>query len=180
MNAKTCPQCEAELLNSARTCHACGYEFIEQEPEHLRGHRPGFVTAYALITGIGAGLLILADILFGVFFIPGSFGVGASSSSDVWVSLLCAIPIALGVLVIGVLYLLLVRGLWRLKRWARTTTIVLHCLSVPTSLILAFGILALADVEVEQEMRICGVAVVQTVVSSLILYWFASHGEYFD
>lgn len=68
-------------------------------------------------------------------------------------------------IVVAVLYFLLARGLWRLRNWARIIVIILQSLSV------LVGIIGLFSGNV--------VSLVGLAVGGYILYWFASHGEYF-
>jgi len=74
--------------------------------------------------------------------------------------------VVLGGLVAGGLELGLGIGIWRLKNWARIIVMVLQGLGVIVGLISLFmGNL---------------ISIVSLAVGGYILYWFASHGEYFD
>jgi len=117
------------------------------EVTYSRVHdRPGCVTAYAVLLGIGAGLIGLAGIWYGL-------------SEEEFGGMVFAV-------VVAVLEFLLARGVWRLKNWARIIVIVLQSLGILA------GIVGLFSGNV---LNLVGLA-----IGGYILYWFASHGEYFE
>jgi hypothetical protein len=117
--------------------------------------RPGCVTAYAILMGIAAGILGILGLVGGL--------VGGE------------VVLGLFVGVMSVLYFFLARGLWQLKNWARILLIVLHGLSIVSGLV-RMGI-GLSDAD--PSVTICGAAI-GLAISGYIIYWFASHGEYFS
>ncbi len=117
--------------------------------------RPGCVTAYAILLGIGAvvsciaGFLLLADSRDGI----------QGLSAIVFAAVTAA------------LYLVIARGLWLLRNWARIVVIVLQVLSV-------LGILS--QLPNNSSGLVLILAVFGLAIAAYILYWFASHGEYFS
>jgi hypothetical protein len=73
--------------------------------------------------------------------------------------------------VIAALYFVIARGLWLLRNWARIVVIVLQVLSV-------LGILS--QLPNNSSGLVLIVAVFGLAIAAYILYWFASHGEYFE
>lgn len=129
-----CEKCRAKLSKPGR-------------PVYSRTHdRPGCVTAYAVLLGIGAGLAGVGGIAY-----------GASEEEFGTIGI---------VIVVAALEILLAIGLWRLKNWARIIVIVLQSLSMLA------GVIGLLSGNV--------VSLVGLAVGGYILYWFASHGEYFE
>jgi hypothetical protein len=116
--------------------------------------RPGCVTAYAVILGIGAVLVGLLGII-SIF----------ASVSDADLSIGPAIIF----LAAAVVDFLIARGVWRLKNWARIAVIVVQSLGILFSLLGLFA----------QALPVFG-TVIGLGVSGYIVYWFASHSEYFD
>jgi hypothetical protein len=139
------------------------------EPTHSRSHkRPGCVTAYAILLGIGAGLAGL----FGIWSIVAVIVEGTFESDPVLLTFFFIFLFA-----IAILDFLLARGLWRLKNWARIAIIVLQSLGVLFALL---GLCATFDSSGSDAVpAICG-TVIGLGISGYIIYWFASHGEYFD
>jgi hypothetical protein len=125
--------------------------------------RPGCVTAYALLLGIVAAL------------------VGGAVVSSVLVAIVtgdtAGMPVgglAILLALAGVEFLIAV-GVWRLRNWARIAVIVVQSLAIVTSLLGLVATLEGGDVALSLGGTLIGVG-----VSGYIIYWFASHGEYFD
>jgi hypothetical protein len=116
--------------------------------------RPGCVTAYAILLGIAAVVSCMAGFLL-LFARDGIQGL----SSIVFAA------------VIAALYFVIARGLWLLRNWARIVVIVLQVLSV-------LGILS--QLPNNSSGLVLIVAVFGLAIAAYILYWFASHGEYFE
>ena len=116
--------------------------------------RPGCVTAYAILLGIAAVVSCMAGFLL-LFARDGI----QSLSSIVFAA------------VIAALYFVIARGLWLLRNWARIVVIVLQVLSV-------LGILS--QLPNNSSGLVLIVAVFGLAIAAYILYWFASHGEYFE
>lgn len=112
--------------------------------------RPGCITATALFISIIAvaylGRAVLAVLVTGD---TGSM-VGAITTG-----------------VLAGIYLLVARGLWQLKNWARIAFIVLNCL----------GIILIILIMISLPVFVPGI--IGLVISGYIVYWFASHGESF-
>jgi hypothetical protein len=119
--------------------------------------RPGCVTAYAILLGIAAVVSCMAG-----FFLP------ANSRDGIGIQGLSSIVFAA---VIAALYFVIARGLWLLRNWARIVVIVLQVLSV-------LGILS--QLPNNSSGLVLIVAVFGLAIAAYILYWFASHGEYFE
>ena len=66
-------------------------------------------------------------------------------------------------------------SVWRLRDWARVAVIVVQSLAIVTSLLGLVAALQGGDVALSLGGTLIGVG-----VSGYIIYWFASHGEYFD
>jgi len=134
--------------------------------------RPGCVTAYAVLLGIAAALIALGGIVGGISMMADRYG-----------SVLVGFVTIVIASVIAVLYFLLARGLWLLRNWARIIVIVLQSLGILVSLLSMCGTLAASSGSYGYQSNpgaaICG-AVVGLAIGGYIIYWFASHGEYFD
>lgn len=89
-------------------------------PAYSRAHdRPGCVTAYAVLLGIGAGVIGLGGI---------AYGISEESLGGVAFAV-----------VVAALEFLLASGIWRLKNWARIIVIVLQSLGVLAGVITLFS-----------------------------------------
>ena len=140
------------------------------------GERPGCVTLYAVFLGITAGLTAIT----GITSFSGLIAGYNSRNSSLGVIQ------AAGALVLAGLALLLAKGLWQLKNWARITVIVIQSLGVLISVLLfrVFG-MGYAREGLSNEvdpfhlilMIIWGIML--CVIPGYIIYWFASHRECF-
>ena len=119
--------------------------------------RPGCVTAYAVF-------LVIA---FAVTALGGIIEAGGHISAIFTAS------------VLAVLCFLLVRGLWRLRNWARIIVIVLQSLMLLSGLRLVYGTLRSYSYISDPIPYVTGQFVAAAVVG-YVLYWFASRREYFD
>ena len=143
-------------------------------PAYTRSReRPGCVTIYASLLGITASLIALFGIIAGIAMISGRYGSGAVG---------LVIIVVAGVM--AGLEFLLARGLWQQKNWARITVIVLQSLSVLSNLLSVCGTLGVSSYSsyghrTDPTAVICG-AIGGLAIGGYIIYWFASHGEYFS
>jgi len=156
-------------------CERCGAYLMKtgQQARKYLPERPGCLTAYAILTWIGAGFSILAGLIFsGLMF----------TDTD-----LIAIGCLVGPLVIifGVLYIFLGLGLWNQKNWARIVVIVLQSLGIAATLfqvcllvLLSSSYGSLYGYGDSTWLSICS-TVIGLAVSGYILYWFATNGDYF-
>ncbi|MBN1955977.1 MAG: hypothetical protein JW900_13135 [Anaerolineae bacterium] len=153
-----CEQCQTKLVSPGKPAYSPSYD------------RPGCVTAYAVILAIAAGLMVVGGLIGGIVMMSEEGGVLG----------LVVIVVALG---IAVLYFLLARGLWRLKNWARVVIIVLQSLGIVSGLLQIIGLLSVSSSpygsQVDPTGAICG-GLVGLGLGAYIIYWFASHGEYFS
>jgi hypothetical protein len=148
-----CEKCHARLARPA------------QQTTALSRDRPGCVTAYAILVGIGSGIIGLGGLAVGVAQLsqPGNAGAG-----------LATITIAVTV---GVLCGLFTRGIWHLKNWARIVVIVLQGIACAAYLLSACASLASSSRTTSGPALLS--ALVGLAISGVIIYWFVSHGEYF-
>lgn len=125
--------------------------------------RPGCVTAYALFLCLAAALLGGAAIASVVLpLVTGDTAFVPAGSLVVLLALA------------GLEFLIAV-GVWRLRNWARVAAMVLHSLGILISLSGLLTILGGADIALVVARTLIAVG-----VGGYILYWFASHSEYFD
>ncbi len=124
---------------------------LEVVPAATPQQRPGCVTAYALITGIG----ILLYALFSIFV---TIAGGMDEAGLIEIGT---------VLILAGLFIAVAVGLWRLQNWARIAVIVLQSFSLILSIILmlngAFGFPGLIGL----------------FVGGYTIYWFATNHRYF-
>ena len=126
--------------------------------------RPGCVTAYAVLLGIGSVVMLLT----GILLIREVYGA---------IEGLLYIGIA-GLL--AALYFLLARGLWLQKNWARVVVIVLQSLGIASGLLSACAaIVSSGPYEPSPLPTICG-ALVGIGISAYIINWFATNKYYFE
>lgn len=149
-----CERCQTKLKSPNRSTYT-------YEPE-----RPGCVTAYAIFIGIVAGLIAIGG-LFGGFYLMGGEGHNSGLAG------LFVILVAGGG---AVLEIVIARGLWLLKNWARILVIVLQSLSILINLISMC--VSLSGSSDNSGTSIAG-KIIATVINAYIVYWFANNGEYF-
>lgn len=113
--------------------------------------RPGCVTAYALLTAIGAVLYALGS----------SFLAIASGMDDASILAIVTLLLLTGIIIAVAV------GLWRLNNWARIATIVLQSLNLMISIMLAIG------------GAIVIPSLIGIVVGGYTIYWFAVNGRFF-
>jgi hypothetical protein len=113
--------------------------------------RPGCVTAFVILVGIGVALSVLTSII-GVSVAP---YVDTGSMIEIVITVASAI-----------LYGAIAVGLWQLKNWARIAVIVLLGLNLLLLIALLFSGLFFA--------------VIGLLIGGYCLYWFAAHAEYFN
>jgi hypothetical protein len=77
---------------------------------------------------------------------------------------------------IAVLEIVIAKGLWELKNWARILVIVLQSLSIVTGLISLC--LYFSDSSSGSGIRLAG-RIIGIIINAYIVYWFASNDEYF-
>ena len=124
--------------------------------------RPGCVTAYAVLLGVGAAIMVVGGLLSGIS--EGEF------------------LILLVLVILGVLYFLLARGLWLLRNWARIIVIVTHSLGMAGAIIsacLALGSGSSGYAYTDPTYSFCS-AGISLAISGYIIYWFSSNKDYFD
>lgn len=150
-------------------CEKCRTKLVSPDRPAYPGsrERPGCVTAYVVLLSIGAGLTVLGTIVVGI-------GMMAESSEYAGggVFLIGAAIVA------GVLYFLLARGLWLLRNWARIIVIVMQSLGILGNLLSMLGALGSSEYMSNSASAICG-SLGGLALGGYVLYWFASHGEYF-
>jgi len=138
--------------------------------------RPGCLTAYVILLWIGAAFSILGGLLF--------TGLMMSDRNLIAVGCLGG-PL---IIALGVFYIFLGLGLWRLKNWARIVVMVLQGLGIAGTLLelclLLYLYLSTSSMY-GYELTTSNCAsiasgMVGLVVSGYILYWFATNGLYFE
>lgn len=149
-----CEKCHAQLARPAQPATALPHD------------RPGCLTAYAILLGIASGFIGLGGLAVGVVQVgqPGNAGAG-----------LVTMTIAVTV---GVLYGLLTRGIWRMRNWARVVVIVLQGIACAINVLSACASLSTSSSTASGPVLLAAFA--GLAISGVIIYWFASHGEYFD
>jgi tetratricopeptide (TPR) repeat protein len=135
--------------------------------------RPGCVTAYAVLLGIGACMIALGGIIGGTGLMSASHG-----------SKLAGQTVIVLTIILAMLYFLFARGLWNLKNWARIIVIVTNALGEMSNLFAVIRALSGSSLETygyqgDPTAAICGSAG-GLVVGAYVLYWFIAHREYFD
>ena len=135
--------------------------------------RPGCVTVYAVLLGIGAGMIALGGIVGGTGLMSASYGSKLAGQAVMAVAIILA-----------TLYFLLARGLWNLKNWARIIVIVTNALGEMSNLLAVIRGFSGSPLEAYgyqgvPTAAICGSAG-GLMVGAYVLYWFITHREYFD
>jgi len=153
--------------------------------------RPGCLTIYAILLGIGGAFGLLGVILAGL-----ALGLGGDMLKETmrYVTELGMLSInfsmfwlSLGIgFVAAIINLALAVGLWNLKNWARITAIVLQAISLLATIVqgvftVSAARLASASAGLEGVPIpiLCGV-LFGFVVSGYIIFWFIANGELFD
>jgi hypothetical protein len=165
-----------------------------QEVVTMKRKRPTGITILAILYYIAGAVMFLGGcsmlwVLYEVKTDPGAFALSvgfmqymAIVEYETWFWGFSALSLFLSVLLFFLGW-----GLWKLKKWARIIVIVLHSLGVLGSLGSMCGILGLAysyepyrhhDPTAAIYGAIVGLAIGGYIIC--IIYWFASHGEYFD
>jgi hypothetical protein len=126
------------------------------------GKRPGCLTAYALLLGLVA-ILHSAGVIFYIMV-----AVIFQDTAGLPVG---GLALQLAVALVEVL---IAWGVWRLRSWARTAVIVLQSLGI-VAILLGVG----ASLEGPDAALTLGAVLIGVGISGYIIYWFASHGEYF-
>jgi hypothetical protein len=124
--------------------------------------RPGCLTAYALLLGLVA-ILHSAGVIFYIMV-----AVIFQDTAGLPVG---GLALQLAVALVEVL---IAWGVWRLRSWARTAVIVLQSLGI-VAILLGVG----ASLEGPDAALTLGAVLIGVGISGYIIYWFASHGEYF-
>lgn len=134
------------------------------EPASSRSDkRPGCVTAYAVFLGLGAALYF-GGIVFAALvavFIGDTTGMSVGA-------------VAIQLAVAGLCFVMS-RGLWRLRNWARIAVIVVQSVGI-----VFFLLRLVASWEGRDASFVLGAAVISVVINGYFIYWFVSHGEYFN
>jgi len=132
--------------------------------------RPGCVTAYAVLLGIIAAFAGLAGLLFGfTTMINREFNLAAG------------LVLSVVMLAVGGFYIMVSRGLWELKNWARIVIIVTSSIGLigPVLSILVVLVSPTSAQGVDPLIYLCLVGV-QSAIPGYFLYWFSANGKYFQ
>jgi hypothetical protein len=168
-NTIYCSACGHSNLSWRSVCEKCRAQLATPNKTYVptRWERPGCVTAYAILLWGSAALAGIGG--------PISALILASEKEDSVVLALFLAAVAIGAAALNVA---IGWGLWHLKNWARILVIVFQSLGVASSLASLCLTLALASGEVEPT-RLCS-TIVGLAINGYIIYWFASHSEYFN
>ena len=160
-NRKLCPNCNTENQADSQYCSECGasLDSIETAKPSLPVanplERPGFITAYAILLGMGAGFSIL--MILGVFISnPRGFSYALKLTRDSALALSYFFGMA-------IILSAFAFGLWRLREWARLGMIGFLMLGLLITLPLNPAGLIIA-----------------LPISGYVIYWLASNGKYFN
>lgn len=159
-----CPSCGRFNASWRSVCEQCHTQLAPPDrPTSASLHtRPGCVTVYAILLGAGAFFLAISSLIGGIIVL----------GSDVAIGLLLMV----GGSALAALEFLIARGLWNMRNWARIIVIILQILGVLNGLlqmflrIAIFGSVSLIDI---------GIFILGLAIGGYVIYWFASHGEYF-
>ncbi|MEW5872158.1 MAG: hypothetical protein AB1894_23050 [Chloroflexota bacterium] len=144
-----CPACGHLTPKWRSECEQCRAN-LSSGQRSVQGERPGCLSAYAILQGIAGVILFIAAIV--------SNSENAFGGSDAWILLF--------LFALGGVQIALAWGLWGLKKWARTLTMVLIGINVAVSFISIFT------------GNIFGI--VSGFIGLAILNWFQKNGEYFS
>ena len=156
--------------------------------------RPGCLTLYAILLGLGGVFGLLGVVLMGLVL-----GLGGSALEEAMrqVSDMGMMPfdfpfmsifwLSLGIgLISAIINLAMAIGLWNLKNWARIITIVFQVIGLLGSVVQ--GVLTIvaaraastaAGLESVPIPMLCGV-LFGFVISAYIIFWFIANGDLFD
>lgn len=166
-----CKNCGTKLqLRSASPAAnvAASHSVRNRQPFHTP-ERPGCVTVYAVLVGISGTLGILGGLGFGVF----SLG---DSRTNVGVGLFTTILI-FGA---GGFQLLLAKGLWDLKNWARILVIIGNSLAlIGPILTLIYLMLTPNTLGRAETMPALIGGLVELAIAGYFVYWFSDNANYF-
>jgi hypothetical protein len=185
LNKIPCPSCGHLNAPGRLTCESCGTNLLKT-PSYAAAmpgarpgrvtpkERPGCVTVYAVLLGIGGAATSLQGI--GLF----AEEVGLSESLTCGISLL-----------FSAFYFSMAYGLWNLKNWGRILVIVSRSLQIAVQLCAWVALIAMAmvyslgnghdaSIGLEVWLIITLFALVGLAVNIVIIWWFASHKEYFN
>ena len=126
--------------------------------------RPGCVTAYAILTWLGAAVYLIAAFVVGMSLASEVVAAGVIILICGW--LLAAIPIATGV------------GLWQMKKWGWGLVILSQGLGVIGALFYMLAAFLAASVR-EALPLVCG-GMTGLLINGGILYWFITNRHLFD
>ena len=171
------------------TCEKCYKKLatpdgVDFSSHRIRRSRPGCVTAYAILLFLGAGLMalggiVIAILLFGSSATLKSMNLGASSLGAM--SALGGIIAFLICSLFVVFYIVLGWGLWNLKNWARILVIIIQSLGLCGNIFSIIApILNLSSNTHANPLATLSGGVFGLVLGGIIIYWFGSHGEYFN
>lgn len=155
--------------------------------------RPGCITAYALLTGIGAVLSALF-VVASAILLSASRGMMEETllmqdpnlmvDMDRFIGLMWIYVVV--VLVFSTISLAIAIGLWSLKNWARIAVIVLQVLGVLSNLVyVSMSILsyratsAAYGVQTLPAFSLCPL-LFGFIIQGYIIFWFVANGDIFD
>lgn len=175
-NQKQCPQCGRPMPTWRGQCEVCSAELAQLPPKlqwkGQRIQRPGFVTFYVVLACLGAivmfalGLMSLVSGFAQANQSTGNADAALAGPLSIWIA-----P-AIATIVIGVF------GLWRMKLWAWTLTVIQ--LSTGMILILGAVLLTLAtSTFVQGGLSIAFGLLVPGMLTGGVLFWFLSNRQDF-
>lgn len=153
-DAISCSQCGYQNAGWRTSCERCKTDLGQPGRPALPAlpqiDRPGCLTVYALLLGLGAIVITLV-------------GLGGLLAGEI---------AALVVIGYGLLQAAMSSGLWKMRKWARICTIFMLCLG----LLVSFFVLVAAPIA---NVAVSAGALTGTLLNSFILYWLASNGNRF-
>ncbi len=149
-------------------CEKCKTELSSPDRHTYTGPhgRPGCVTAYAILLCIGAGIAAVRSII--------SLSMEGATASTFFIVYGLGAGLGLG----------LARGVWQMRNWARLLVVVLQGFGLLVYLLsILRGLGASSDSAYDSGTNSTGTIVgiiIRFVVGGYVVYWFASHDEYFS